>query len=109
MQLLYSFGIKQPAEGAYRHVHFSNTISDALNVSLDTGVYQVTILCSRRIRDKYESEIVELERSEKLTMDKYNQTKAQLIEAEGENERSKVTHRQKDREINELKKVGSPA
>ena len=60
---------------------------------------------SRRIRDKYEGEMAELERSERLTTEKYNKTKATLAEMEGENERMKVTLRQKDKEVDELKKL----
>ena len=82
---------------------------------------------SRRIRDKYEAEISELERSEKITKDKYNQNKVSvglvllrlvyvtslcvvfvkglLLEAEGENERKKVTLQQKEKEIKELNRV----
>ena len=59
----------------------------------------------KRIRDKYESEMAELERSERLTMEKYNQNKASLAELEGENERHKVTMRQKDKEVDEIKKL----
>ena len=65
----------------------------------------ITFLCFRRIRDKYESEMTELERSERLVTEKYNHTKAQLAEFEGECERMKVTIKQKDKEIIELKKV----
>ena len=35
----------------------------------------VFICCFRRIRDKYEGEISELERTERLTTQKYNETK----------------------------------
>ena len=59
----------------------------------------------RRIRDKYEGEITELERAEKLTTSRYNKTKAELIECQGENERMKVILRQKEKEVQELKKV----
>lgn len=80
----------------------------------------------RRIRDKYEAEVEELERSERQTMERYNQTKvseslfnsdgsdycvpsgntqAALAEYEGENERLKVTMKQKDREVMEVKRV----
>lgn len=38
---------------------------------------------SRRIRDKYETELTEMETTEKQTRDKYSQTKAQLIELQG--------------------------
>ncbi len=49
--------------------------------------------------------MAELERSERLVTEKYNQTKAQLAEFEGECERMKVTLKQKDKETEELKKV----
>jgi hypothetical protein len=35
--------------------------------------------CSRRIREKYESEMAELERNEKSTTEKYNQTKVRSL------------------------------
>ena len=49
--------------------------------------------------------MAELERSERLVTEKYNRTKAQLAEFEGENERMKVVLKQKEKEIHELKKV----
>ncbi|XP_013385942.1 centrosomal protein of 131 kDa-like [Lingula anatina] len=59
----------------------------------------------KRIRDKYEGEIQELDRSERQAMEKYNEMKARLTEYEGENERFKVQLRQKDREIADAKKL----
>ena len=59
----------------------------------------------RRIRDKYEAEFRELEHSEKQTKERYNQMKAQITETEGENERLQVVLRQKEAEINDIKKV----
>ena len=59
----------------------------------------------KRIRDKYEAQIDELERSERITMEKYNLNKAQLAEYEGENERLKVTLKQKDREVMEINRL----
>ncbi|KAI0220340.1 hypothetical protein LSAT2_028141 [Lamellibrachia satsuma] len=59
----------------------------------------------KRIRDKYEKEIEELERSERLTREKYNITKAELTELEGENQRLNVVLKQRDKEIIELKKL----
>ncbi|XP_074648896.1 centrosomal protein of 131 kDa-like [Tubulanus polymorphus] len=58
----------------------------------------------KRIRDKYESEMSELERSERQAMEKYNEMKAKLTEVEGENERLKVIIKQKDQEIKDAKK-----
>ena len=59
----------------------------------------------KRIRDKYEAEFRELEHSEKQTKERYNQMKGQLTEVEGENERLQVVLKQKDTEINDIKKV----
>lgn len=77
---------------------------------------------SRRMREKYEAEYRELDYSEKQTKERYNQIKAQMTEVEGkwcdkcerqvdamlivgENERLQVIVRQKDAEINDVKKV----
>ncbi|CAF0875616.1 unnamed protein product [Adineta steineri] len=59
----------------------------------------------KRIRDKYEAEFRELEHSEKQTKERYNQMKAQLTETDGENERLQVILRQKETEINDIKKI----
>ncbi|KAK2138153.1 hypothetical protein NP493_8582g00004 [Ridgeia piscesae] len=61
----------------------------------------------KRIRDKYEKEIEELEKSERQTREKYNTTKAKQTELEGENQRLNVVLKQRDKEIVELKKVCS--
>lgn len=59
----------------------------------------------KRIREKYESEMKEVECSEKQAMEKYNEMKARLTEVEGENEILKVQFRQKEQEIKELQKL----
>lgn len=59
----------------------------------------------RRIREKYESEMAELERSERQAMEKYNEMKAQLLETEGDNERLKVMMNQKQKEKDDILKV----
>ena len=59
----------------------------------------------RRIREKYETELDELERSERSAMEKYNQMKAELLEAQGERERLKVLNRQKEQEVDDIKRV----
>lgn len=59
----------------------------------------------KRIRDKCESEVRELERSEKQAVEKYNEIKAKLTETEGTNEQLKVKVKQKTYEIDDLKKM----
>lgn len=59
----------------------------------------------RRIRDKYEEEFRELENSEKQTKEKYNQIKAQMTELQGEYDRLQILYKQKETEINDIKKV----
>ncbi|KAH3869500.1 hypothetical protein DPMN_032669, partial [Dreissena polymorpha] len=59
----------------------------------------------KRIREKYESEMKEVELNEKHAMEKYNEMKARLTEVEGENECIKVLQKQKDQEIKELQKL----
>ena len=59
----------------------------------------------RRLRDKYEAEMKDLERSERQALEKYNEMKAKLTEVDGENECFKVQLKQKDQEISSLKKL----
>lgn len=59
----------------------------------------------KRIREKYESEVRELERSERQAVERYNEIKAQLTETEGVNEQLKVKQKQKTYEIDDLKKM----
>ncbi|XP_067952002.1 centrosomal protein of 131 kDa-like isoform X2 [Watersipora subatra] len=59
----------------------------------------------KRIREKYETELEELERSERSAMEKYNQMKAELLEAQGERERLKVLNKQKEQEVDDVKRL----
>ena len=59
----------------------------------------------RRIRDKYESELKEVEKTERETMERYNNLKAKYNELEGEHERLKVVARQKEKDLEGIKKV----
>ena len=47
----------------------------------------------RRIRDKYESELKEVEKTERETMERYNNLKAKFNELEGEHERLNANFR----------------
>lgn len=49
----------------------------------------------------------ELERSERQALEKYNQMKAELLEAQGERERLKVLNRQKEQEVDDIKRVSN--
>lgn len=60
---------------------------------------------SRRIRDKYESELKEVEKSERETMERFNSLKAKYNELEGEYERLKVLYKQKEKDLDAIKKV----
>ncbi len=59
----------------------------------------------RRIRDKYESELKEVEKTERETMERFNTLKAKYNELEGEHERLKVICRQKEKDMEGIKKV----
>lgn len=59
----------------------------------------------RRIRDKYEGELRELEHSERQAMEKYNHMKAEFLEVQGEVERLRVVNKQKEQEVEDTKKV----
>lgn len=59
----------------------------------------------RRIREKYEGEMDELEKSERQALEKYNQMKAELLESQGELERLKVIVKQKEQEVDDTKRV----
>jgi len=63
------------------------------------------MLRCRRIREKYETELDELERSERQAIEKYNQMKAELLEAKGDQQRLKVLNRQKEQEVEDIKRV----
>lgn len=59
----------------------------------------------RRIRDKYESELKEVEKTERETMERFNSLKAKYNELEGEHERLKVVFRQKEKDLEGIKKL----
>lgn len=59
----------------------------------------------KRVRDKYESELKELEESERNMQEKYNNMKARLSEVDGENARLKSALKQKDEEVEGIDKV----
>lgn len=59
----------------------------------------------KRIREKYESELKEIEILERQTQEKYNNLKVQYSDIEAENMRLKSTITQKDQEITDVKKI----
>nr|XP_039254153.1 centrosomal protein of 131 kDa-like [Styela clava]XP_039254154.1 centrosomal protein of 131 kDa-like [Styela clava] len=59
----------------------------------------------KRIREKYESELKEIEVLERQTHEKYNNMKVQYSDMEGENMRLKSTIAHKEQEILDVKKV----
>ena len=63
------------------------------------------MLFYRRIRDKYETELREVEKSERETTERYNTIKAKYNELEGEHERLKVILRQKEKELEDIHRV----
>lgn len=60
---------------------------------------------SRRIRDKYEAELKEIELSERNTQERYNEIKAKLADFEAENFRYQGLLKQKGQEVEDTKKV----
>ncbi|KAK2500536.1 hypothetical protein MC885_006502 [Smutsia gigantea] len=59
----------------------------------------------KRIRDKYETELTELEQSERRLQERCTELKGRLAEAEGENVRLQGLLRQKDKELADVKAV----
>lgn len=60
----------------------------------------------KRIRDKYEVELQELERSERKLQERCNELKGRLAELEGENIRLQGLLKHKEQEVEEIQKVG---
>ncbi|NXG22944.1 CP131 protein, partial [Grallaria varia] len=60
----------------------------------------------KRIRDKYEVELQELERSERKLQERCNELKGRLAELEGESIRLQGLLRHKEQELEETRKVG---
>ncbi|XP_069606871.1 centrosomal protein of 131 kDa isoform X2 [Ranitomeya imitator] len=59
----------------------------------------------KRVRDKYESELQELERSEKKSHDRCNQLKERVTELEGEQIRLQGLLKQREQEVDDLRKT----
>ncbi|XP_022092605.1 centrosomal protein of 131 kDa-like [Acanthaster planci] len=59
----------------------------------------------KRIRDKYEAELREIELSERNTQERYNEMKARLADVEGENIRISGLMKQKEQEVKDIKKI----
>lgn len=59
----------------------------------------------KRVRDKYETELSELERSERNMQDKYNSMKERLTEVEGECSRYRSLLKQKEQQVDDVEKV----
>ncbi|XP_051491092.1 centrosomal protein of 131 kDa isoform X3 [Apus apus] len=59
----------------------------------------------KRIRDKYEVELQELERSERKLQDRCNELKGRLAELEGESVRLQGLLKHKEQEVEEIQKV----
>ncbi|XP_053151947.1 centrosomal protein of 131 kDa isoform X7 [Hemicordylus capensis] len=59
----------------------------------------------KRVRDKYEAELQELERSERKLQERSNELKGRLSEAEGETLRVQGLLRQKEQEAEDIRKV----
>ncbi|XP_066470557.1 centrosomal protein of 131 kDa isoform X7 [Tiliqua scincoides] len=59
----------------------------------------------KRVRDKYETELQELERSERKFQERCNELKGRLAEAEGETLRVQGLLRQKEQETEDIRKV----
>ncbi|XP_065591400.1 centrosomal protein of 131 kDa isoform X1 [Cyrtonyx montezumae] len=59
----------------------------------------------KRIRDKYEVELQELERSERKLQERCNELKGRLVELEGESVRLQGLLKHKEQEVEEIQKV----
>ncbi|XP_031454757.1 centrosomal protein of 131 kDa isoform X2 [Phasianus colchicus] len=59
----------------------------------------------KRIRDKYEVELQELERSERKLQERCNELKGRLVELEGESIRLQGLLKHKEQEVEEIRKV----
>lgn len=62
----------------------------------------------KRVREKYEVELSELEQSERKLQERCTELKGRLGEAEGERERLQSLVRQKEKELEDLRGVSSP-
>lgn len=62
----------------------------------------------KRVRDKYETELSELEQSERKLQAQCTELKGRLGEAEGEKERLQALVRQKEKELEDVRAVSTP-
>lgn len=62
----------------------------------------------KRVRDKYELELSELEQSERKLQERCTELKGRLGEAEGEKERLQSLVRQKEKELEDVRVVSIP-
>ncbi|KAM6175979.1 centrosomal protein of 131 kDa-like [Erethizon dorsatum] len=61
----------------------------------------------KRVRDKYETEVSELEQSERKLQERCTELKGRLGEAEGEKERLQALVRQKEKELEDVRAVNA--
>ncbi|XP_069887739.1 centrosomal protein of 131 kDa isoform X2 [Dipodomys merriami] len=61
----------------------------------------------KRVRDKYETELSELEKSERKLQERCSELKGRLVEAEGEKERLQALVRKKEKELAEAQAVNA--
>lgn len=66
-----------------------------------------TFLRVKRVREKYEAELKELERSERAAVEKQQELRKQQMETEGELIRLQGVLRQKEQEIEDVTQVRS--
>lgn len=64
-----------------------------------------TVFRVKRVREKYETELRELEHSERAAMEKQQELRKQQMETEGELIRLQAVLRQKEQEIEEITQV----
>lgn len=63
----------------------------------------------KRVRDKYEMELSELEQSERKLQERCTELKGRLGDVEGEKERLQALVRQKEKELEDVRAVSSPS
>ena len=85
-----------------RQPHQVRTLID---LNRQANLLSYNLFIKRRIRDKYESELKEVEKTERETMERFNSLKAKYNELEGEYERLKVVCKQKERDLEGIKKL----
>lgn len=61
--------------------------------------------CCRRLQDKYENDLQNLEQTERLTLEKYNETRTQLAECEANKQNLQSTVKQLELQLSHVQKV----